>query len=187
METLIAYFISSGFTEREASQIAGRFLLKKFKKGDLFVEEGKTSKYLGFIESGYLQYFLYLDGEEKTTYSIGENNFVASLVSFLKQVPSRENIRAIVDTTLWVIDRNTLIELQTSIPAFSSFYIGMLEWQVCCIEESRVDAIMLSAQARYDKMMLKEPSLILQLPLKYLASIMGVTPRHLSRLRNNIN
>jgi CRP-like cAMP-binding protein len=187
METLTAYFMSAGFTKQEASQIAGRFLFKKLNKGELFVEEGKTSRHLGFIESGYLQYFLYADGEEKTTYSIGENNFVASLVSFLKQVPSRENVRAIVDTTLWLIDREVLIELQRTIPAFNSFYIGMLEWQVCCIEESRVDAIMLSAQDRYNKMMLKEPALILQLPLKYLASIMGVTPRHLSRLRNNIN
>ena len=187
MEALKAYFRSEGFSEEDANLIAGKFICKYLKKGDLFVEEGKTSKHLGFIESGFLQYYIILDGEEKTTYSIGLNNFVASLVSFLKQVPSRENIRAIVDSCVWTIERSVLKEVQATIPSFNPFYIGILEWQICCIDESRLDAIVLTAQERYEKMMRKEPALIQQIPLKYLASILGVTPRHLSRIRNNIN
>jgi hypothetical protein len=50
------------------------------------VQEGKTSKSIGFIVKGFLQYFIVLDGEEKTTYYVGENSFIAALVSFLKQV-----------------------------------------------------------------------------------------------------
>jgi hypothetical protein len=67
-----------------------------------------------------------------------------------------------------------------------AFYVGMLEWQMCCIDESRLDAIVLSPQERYLKMMEKEPELLQTIPLQYLASILGVTPRHLSRIRNNI-
>lgn len=187
MGTLKSFFLSAGFPEVEAKAIAEKFTLKEIKKGDFFIEEGRTSKRLGFIETGFLQYFIYLDGEEKTTYSIGANNFVASLISFLKQVPSRENIRAIMDSSVWVIERSVLKEIQTSIPAFSAFYTGLLEWQICCIDESRLDGIILTAQERYEKMMRKEPALIQQIPLQYLASILGVTPRHLSRIRNKVN
>ena len=186
MDILKSFFLTQGLNMDEAQKVSSSFSLKKLQKGELFVQEGKTSKYLGFIEKGFLQYFIVLDGEEKTTYSLGENSFVASLVSFLKQVPARENIRAVVNTDVWVIEKSALIKLQIEIPAFHTFYVGMLEWQICCIDESRLDAIVLSPQERYLKMMEKEPALVQHIPLQFLASILGVTPRHLSRIRNNI-
>lgn len=186
MEILKSFFLAQGLNEYEAQKVSSSFVLLKMQKGDLFVQEGKISRYLGFIEKGFLQYFIVLDGEEKTTYSLGENNFVASLVSFLKEVPARENIRAVVNTDVWLIEKTALSNLQNEIPAFKAFYIGMLEWQICCIDESRLDAIVLSPQERYLKLMEKEPTLFKQIPMQYLASILGVTPRHLSRIRNNI-
>ena len=186
LEKLQSYFISSGFNSSDVQQIADSFSLKQISKGDYFVQEGKTSRHLGFVETGFLQYYILLDGEEKTTYTVGENNFAASLLSFLKQVPAQESIRAVMDTTLRVIERTRLIQLQEDVPSFKNFYIGLLEWQICCIDESRLDAIMLNAQQRYEKMLAKEPALIQKIPLQYLASILGVTPRHLSRIRNNI-
>jgi len=186
MEKLEMYFKSEGFSDGDISAIIQCFHPKRILKGGYFVEEGKTSRHLGFVEKGFLQYYVNIDGEEKTTYSAGENNFVASLISFLKQVPAKENIRALVDTDLLIIERNELKRLQEDIPAFKSFYVNLLEWQICCIDESRLDAIMLNAQERYEKMLDKEPGIVQQIPLQYLASILGVTPRHLSRIRNNI-
>ncbi|MBC7886745.1 MAG: Crp/Fnr family transcriptional regulator [Ferruginibacter sp.] len=186
MESLRNYLAGNNFSEPDIEKIADAFEEKHYLKGDYFVQEGKTSKQLGFVEKGFVQYFVLIDGEEKTTYSVGENNFVTSLVSFLQQVPSKENIRAVMETIIWVIDRNGLNQLQEDLPAFKNFYITLLEWQICCIDESRLDAIMLTARQRYEKMLRKEPTLIQQIPLQYLASILGVTPRHLSRIRNSI-
>ncbi len=186
MDKLGIYFKHEGFSDKEVDAISRCFIPKKIRKGDFFAEEGKTSRWLGFIEKGFLQYYVNIDGEEKTTYTAGENNFVASLVSFLKQVPAKENIRAAVDTDVLVIESNDLKKLREDIPAFKSFYINLLEYLICCIDESRLDAIMLNAQERYEKMLEKEPEILQQIPLQYLASILGVTPRHLSRIRNNI-
>jgi CRP/FNR family transcriptional regulator, anaerobic regulatory protein len=186
LQQLQSYFINAGFSEAAVAQISEVFREITISKGDYFIREGKTSKHLGFVEKGFLQYFLLINGEEKTTYTVGENSFVASLVSFLRQEPAKENIRAAVETIVWVIERNALLQLQNDIPAFKDLYIAILEWQICCIDESRLDAIMLNAQQRYEKMLQKEPHIIQQIPLQYLASILGVTPRHLSRIRNNI-
>ena len=186
MENLKAYFSSQGFTTAEIDLIASSFEQKLMRKGDFFVQEGKTSRFLGFIDKGFLQYYINLDGEEKTTYSVGDSNFVVSLVSFFKQIPARENIRAVMDTSLWIIEKSDLNKLQNLIPAFKDFYIGILEWQICCIDESRLDSLVLSAQDRYLKMLDKEPEIIRKIPMQYLASILGITPRHLSRIRNEI-
>ena len=186
LESLKKYLLITGLPPEDVSLVAGQFSLHKISKGDFFVQEGKISKYLGFLEKGFLQYYVNIEGVEKTTYSSGANNFVASLVSFLRQLPSKENIRAAVDSEIWVIDNTNLRKLQNEIPSFKSFYIDLLEWQICCIDESRLDAIMLNAQERYEKMLSKEPALIQQIPLQFLASILGITPRHLSRIRNKI-
>jgi CRP-like cAMP-binding protein len=186
MDLLTSFFLQAGFNKDEAELISHSFTFKNLKKGDYFVQEGKTSKHLGFIEKGFFQYYVNLNGEEKTTYSLGANNLIASLVSFLKQVPARENIRAAVSSSIWMISKDAFNHLQQTIPSFKDYYIGILEWQICCIEESRIDGIMLSAVQRYEKMMYKEPDLIQQIPVQYLASIIGVTPRHLSRIRNNL-
>ncbi|MES2649220.1 MAG: Crp/Fnr family transcriptional regulator [Bacteroidota bacterium] len=186
MNLLKAFFQQNGFNDADTELIISNFSFKQIKKGEHFVEDGKTSKWLGYIEQGYFQYYINLEGEEKTTYSLGPNNLVASLVSFLKQVPARENIRAVSNSTMWIISKEAFQNLRNVIPAFNQFYIGLLEWQICCIEESRIDGIVLSALQRYEKMLNKEPQIIQQVPLHYLASMLGVTPRHLSRIRNNI-
>lgn len=186
MDILKTYFQSQGFSDDEVELISAKFHHKIFDKGELFVQEGKTSKHLGFVEYGFLQYFVNLDGEEKTTYTVGAGSFVASLVSYLRQEPSKENIRALVKSSVWMIAKDDYMQLQRDIPAFNAFYVGLLEWLICCIDESRLDAIMLTAQERYEKMLLKEPAVIQNIPLQYLASVLGITPRHLSRIRNNI-
>ena len=186
MEKLKSYFVQAGFTDTEATAIVESFTFKKLSKGEFLVQEGRTNKHLAFVDKGFLQFFILLDGEEKTTYSAGENSFATSLASFLKQVPAKENIRAVVDTDLWIIEKNQLKKLIDTIPSFKNYYIDLLEWQICCIDESRLDAIILNAKQRYEKMMEKEPNLIQQIPLQFLASILGVTPRHLSRIRNSI-
>ena len=186
MEQLAAYFAPYGFSPTELAAIAGSFEKKTFQKGDYFVEEGKTSRHFGFVETGLFQYFFNYDGTERTTYVVGENGFVASIVSFFKQAPARENIRALTDGVIWLLSKDKLAALRHDIPAFREFYIGLLEWQIGCIDDTRFDLLTLSAEERYQKMLDDEPHLLQQIPLQYLASILGVTPRHLSRIRKNI-
>jgi CRP/FNR family transcriptional regulator, anaerobic regulatory protein len=179
-----AYFQNLGFSAEDAGTITAKFARQELEKNDLFVKEGKTSKQIAFLEKGLLQYFSITDkGEERTTYVTLPNNFAASLLSYLSEVPARENIRAITTSVIWTIEKEDVLQLQQHLPAFNAFYIGLLEWQICCIDKGKFDLITLSAEDRYAKMLKEEPELLQQVPLQYIASMMGVTPRHLSRLR----
>lgn len=42
------------------------FKLKKIKKGDFFLEEGKICKQVGFIKKGIVRYYINDDGRERT-------------------------------------------------------------------------------------------------------------------------
>jgi CRP-like cAMP-binding protein len=185
MQKLKTYFEVIGFSGKDLDSIISAFSKQAFSKGDYFVEEGKISKYLGFVDAGLFQYFVWKDGEEKTTYVSVENTWLASLLSLIAQTPSLENVKAITDGKVYLISRIALKELVDSLPGFKSFYIGLLEKAICGIDASRHDLIVLTGDQRYEKMLRTEPLLLQQIPLQYLASMLGVTPRHLSRIRRN--
>ncbi|AEE52806.1 putative transcriptional regulator, Crp/Fnr family [Haliscomenobacter hydrossis DSM 1100] len=187
MDNFIKYFQSVGFADDEAPKIASAFKPVELNKGDFFVKAEKVSKSLAFLESGQLQYYsLDTNGEERTTYISLPNTFVASLLSFLNEIPARENIRALTHSKIWTISKDDLTQLKNEVPSFKDFYIGILEWQICCIDKGKFDLITLTAEQRYEKLLKEEPALLQQVPLQYIASMLGMTPRHLSRLRAKV-
>lgn len=185
MEGLISYFKAKGITGSELDRVINAFHVRHIQKGDFFVQEGSTSKYLAFVTKGLFRYYYLRDGEEITTFASGANAFLLSLCSFYKQQPSKENIRALADAEIWQVHYKDLVLLKNESNAFNRFYIDALENLVVSMDETRSNLIILTAEERYDFLMKKEPALLQQIPLQYLASILGVTPRHLSRIRNN--
>jgi CRP-like cAMP-binding protein len=186
MEKLKAYFAKIGFAGDNLEKIVDSFFLQKFEKNDFVVEYGKTSKYFGFVESGMFQYYFLKDGEEKTHYISVENTWFASLHSFIGETPSLENVKALTNGAIYLLGKPNLRKLVNEVPGFKDFYVGLLEASICGIDSSRHDLIVLTAEERYEKMLKTEPHLLQQIPLQYLASMLGVTPRHISRIRNSI-
>ncbi len=95
-------------------------------------------------------------------------------------------MRALTASEVCLITRADLMNLVQQIPRFKDFYIRLLEWAISGIDSSRHDLIVLNAEQRYEKMLHQEPHMLQQIPLQHLASMLGVTPRHLSRIRKNI-
>jgi CRP/FNR family transcriptional regulator, anaerobic regulatory protein len=186
MNTFIELWQNMGFDAQESLEIAGLFQKKIFVKGDYFVKVEQTNQYLGFIEKGLCQYFYNKEGNEITTYVAGANAFVVSVKSFLRQIPSKENIRMLADSIVWLISKKAFENLINQNENFKNFYISLLEYQMVCIDDSLFNQITLTAEERYQKLLTEEPQLLQQIPLQYLASILGITPRHLSRIRKNI-
>lgn len=185
MIKLKKYFENSGFEGDALDKILNSFKPQEFKKYDFFVEEDKICKHLGFVENGMFQNYVVKGGEIRTTLISTENSFLASHLSFASELPAPENVRALTDGNINLISKANLKKLANEIPEFKDFYIALLENSVRTIDASRHDLILLSGEQRYEKMMREEPKLLQQIPLQYLASMLGITPRHLSRIRNN--
>ena len=186
MDGLITFLVENGFTVEQQETIATQFHRRELNKGSQFLQEGQISQQLGFVEKGLFQYFCNRNGDEITSYTAGPGDFLISLTSFLKQQPARETIRALTDSVVWAIHKRNFDQLRQTIPPFEVFYVGVLEDQIACIEDSRFNLLTLTAEQRYQKLLEEEPNLLQEVPLQYLASILGVTPRHLSRIRGQI-
>jgi len=174
--------------ENEAliNHIFQSFTVINLKKNDFLVKENQICPYFCFVESGVLQHAILVNDEEKTTYLALRNSSTSSLNSFLNKIPSRKSIKALVDCKLWVIDLETFNHLLKSNKAFHEFYYNLIEKQIILIDDYRIDLLTLTPEERYQKLLLTEPILLQEVPLHYLASFLGISSRHMSRIRKSI-
>jgi len=175
-----------GLSESQLTALKDSFEMRLLRKNEFLVREGEICKYFCFIESGILQHAVEISGEEKTTYLALRNTATASLKSFLVQTPSRKSIKAIADCKLWVIDIFAFKELIAHNEPFRRFYYNLIERQICLIDDYRIDLLTMTPEARYKKLLSNDPTLLQEVPLHYLSSFLGISTRHMCRIRKNI-
>ena len=172
--------------EDHVSEVLDHFKLLELQKNDVFVEAGSVCKYFCYIESGILQHAIDVLGEEKTTYFALKNSLTSALNSFKNKVPSRKSIKALFDCKLWVINIETFNDLLDTNATFNRFYYNLIENQIFRIDDYRIDLLTLTPEERYKKLLNNENELLQKVPLHYLASFLGISSRHMSRIRKNI-
>ncbi|OUR93196.1 cyclic nucleotide-binding protein [Flavobacteriales bacterium 34_180_T64] len=173
--------------EEFLSEITSSFQYIRLKKNAYFVKEGSVCQYFCFVESGILQHSIDVLGEEKTTYLALKNTCTSALKSFMYGIPSRKNIKVISDCKLWVINLEAFNHLIKENEAFSRFYYNLIENQIFLIDDYRIDLLTLTPEERYRKLLLNDSKILQQVPLHYLASFLGISSRHMSRIRKNVN
>ena len=183
----LCQFIDSNNYDLKSEIIKAKesFQLLHLKKNEYFCKEGHICSYFCYIESGILQHSIQVVGEDKTSYLALKNSVTSSLNSFLLHKPSRKSIKAISDCKLWVIDLDSFTKLKKYNVAFNQFYNNLLEKQICLIDDYRIDLLTLTPEERYTKLLVNEPKLLQEVPLHYLASFLGISSRHMSRIRGN--
>jgi len=172
------------FEERE--QIGNYFCTKLIKKNSFLIKEGQNCNDVFFVQSGMLRvYYLDENGDEITCYFVREKEFISSYTSFLTQTPTKENIQAIEDCNLFSISRSNLETLSQEIPKIQLFRRVIAE-NLFIAMERRISMLQsATAQERYERIIKENPNYILNIPQQYIASFLGITPQHLSRLRKN--
>lgn len=184
----LSQFIDSGDNEmlRLIEKAKDSFEIIHLKKNEFFVKEGEVCLNFCYLQSGILQHSIDVLNEEKTTYLALRNSVTTSLNSFLFEKPSRKNIKAIADCKLWIVDLKKFKDLIENNKAFHQFYYNIIEKQICLIDDYRIDLLTLTPEERYKKLLTTEPNLLQEVPLHYLASFLGISSRHMSRIRKNI-
>ena len=170
-------------SEPEMAEIASFFSVVHLKKNDFFLEEGKVCRKIGFLNTGLIRHYYATDHNEVTRWMSLPDDFTTSLRSFILQIPSVENLQALTDCELIELDRKAFDYLIEKNEAFKIFYIKALEYNYITVEDRVFSLIEKSAEERFEWMAKTQIRFIQQVPVMYTASMLGITPRHLSRLR----
>jgi CRP-like cAMP-binding protein len=173
------------FNQDELDYFVSQFTQKKVKRGEFFIKEGETCKEVAFIETGiYRSYYSDDKGNENTFCFRFPNTFLAPYASFITGKPSYESQQAMTDAILWVASKTEIERFDSS--NFLRFLKSIAENEYLDLEDRFFQLQRDSAQERYLSLFKKQPELIRDIPLQYLASYLGITQRHLSRIRSEI-
>ncbi len=163
-------------------KISNSFRSRKVAKNDFILKEGKICRHLYFLESGLLRYFILKDGIEATKFFTIAPYCFTSQTSFNTKTPAKESIQAIEDSIIWETtfeENDKLLELKS----WNLFARKITQEVQFFTEEILEDLQTETAEQRYLKMLDVQGELLQRIPLKYLASYLGIAPQSLSRIR----
>ncbi len=165
------------------TDIEKRVVVKDYQKDEFILRAGKISSHTSWILKGLTRSYYEKDGEDITTKFLWEGAPITSIYSYYNRKPGNEHIVAMEDTTLASLHYDDMQYLYKTHPAFNVIgrvitekYLYMLESEVYNLRKQK-------AEDRYQFMVKHFPDLLQRVPLKYLATYMGMNLETLSRIR----
>ncbi len=157
---------------------------RRFKKGEIVLQEGMVCRAVYFVEQGYLRtYYSKEDGSIVNLNFTFEGEFTSSLKSAISREPSKMSIEAGEDTLLWIFDLNKLSPEMKSHPSINRF-IRRTTMQMLLASEARGNLLKIyTPTERYHYIERNVPHVLQRVSLSHLASFLGVSRETLSRIR----
>lgn len=177
---IINYF---GVKEDDVSKIVTFFKPVQLKKGEYFLHKGKPSDRLAFLQSGIVREYIDVDEKEITKWISTKGYFIVDLGSFVFSQPSRWNIQALTDCELFIIDSTDYHKLSEEVPKWLELEKLFIAKCFTKLEDRVLQHLSMSAEQRFNQLFQFNKELFNIVPLQYLASMLGMTPETLSRLR----
>ncbi|ASK30052.1 cAMP-binding protein [Chryseobacterium sp. T16E-39] len=175
------------FSQSEIENLLPLFERRKLHKNDYFVYEGDHCKEIAFIESGIFRSFYTSSEGKDTTYCFRfPNVWIASYSSFISGNPGVESMQAISEAYLLVLKKEKIEKLADENPKWILFLKMIAEQEYLELEKRFFELQRDNAKQRYLSLMKNQPNYIQDIPLQYLSSYLGITQRHLSRIRKEI-
>lgn len=184
LETLIRASVKNPLQE-EIHAIEGIFTKREFKKGEVFKKSGSISKKLAFILKGSArEYMINSKGDEITSSIIQSNHFLADLVSVRTNEATPFILHFLEDSTALVASITAHRKLLETNLAYNILIREHMADRAMRYSKLQVLFINGNAKDRYEFICENYPHLLIAFPLKFIATMIGVTPTQLSRLRN---
>ncbi len=182
------FFKSFGFLSEEELDIVESISTKRLlKKGDYLAVEGEVSNEIALIKSGILRlFYTNASGEEFTGCLAFDNEILSAYCSFITQEPSEENIQAVCDTEIVILTKEHLDFLYSRDSCWQMIGRIIAEMHYVELTKKIISFQKDTAKERYSKLITKQPQYVQAIPQYQLASFLGITPRHLSRLRKEL-
>lgn len=154
------------------------------------LKEGDVSKKMFLIEQGCIRVWFNNNGRDITSQFFFEHETVGSIESFRKNTPSQTNIETIEPSILWWIhknDLNRIIEEIKEIPHLRDMFIDKIFERTFDYMKYFFSSIKDTPQQRYLNLIIERPEVIKRVPQHYIASYLGISTVHLSRIKSKLS
>jgi CRP-like cAMP-binding protein len=186
MTSLFQYFKKFNPLSQEAENaIAEICTIVTIKKNNDLQPIGHTCRTIYFINKGVARIYYFKDGIDITESFAFENNIIARVESLFTGKPSRKAIQVLEDAEIVAINAGQLFKLYDSFPEIERLFRKIFE-AAYVDTVNRIEGIQFhTAEERYKALITEAPNVLQKVPLKYVASYLGITQVSLSRIRSH--
>ncbi|MBI1767623.1 MAG: Crp/Fnr family transcriptional regulator [Bacteroidetes bacterium] len=157
-----------------------------FPKKTTLLTQGNICDKVYFIEKGLARAFYLKEGQEVTSWLMQENDFIFSVNSFYGQKPSYENIELLEDSILTSLGYHELQSIYRDFLEFNIIGRVLTEYYYTLSEERTFSLRLQTTKDRYESLLKMQPEIFNRVPLKYIASYLGMSAETFSRLRAKV-
>jgi CRP-like cAMP-binding protein len=187
-ENLINYcssVIALSTIDKEA--IALNFKHTTIKRNDFLLKEGKVCDFIAYVNSGVIRHYHLKDGKEITCDVTLKNSFITDFKSFTQSIPSDYNFQILKNADLFIIKKKELSELYNNYKNIESLGRIMAEQVALRAIDIAMSLSSDKPKDRVEKLIFQRPDLFQEVPQRYLANLIGISPESLSRIRARKN
>lgn len=174
-------------SEPELEALEDCLSIRQVPKGDFLVEAGQVCKYVSFLNKGLARLYYTVDGKDISIGFVGEGEYTSEYESFLTRKPAMQNIEALTDVESVDLGIDDMQRLYRQYPVFQEFGRKIAEMLFIMLNQRNTALLALTPEDRYRNMIAANSGLLQQVPQYMLASFIGVTPEHLSRIRKKMS
>lgn len=189
MEQIRKYFQQSiELPEEDWAFFSSKLVRQELPKKHLLLKVGQVENYLYYVEKGILRFYIPKEESDLTFDFAFENNFTSGYSSFLTKTPSPFQIETLTaHTVLWRVSYDDLQSIYQNTTVGNK--IGRMASEELFLRKTKRELSLLNetAEQRYLNLFSQQPELIKHIPLKHIASFIGITPQALSRIRRRIS
>ncbi|WP_116109288.1 Crp/Fnr family transcriptional regulator [Lewinella sp. IMCC34191] len=167
----------------ELERLSRKFSPLELAKGEDFLRQGSYHPRMAFVRTGYLRIHTETQGKEVTQWIALPGYLVTDLAALFYNQPARWTITALTDCEMSVISAADYAGLAREIPGWSRAERSFIAHCFVTLENRVLSFLSMTARQRYDAFFANHPELFNTVPLQYLASMLGMTPETLSRIR----
>jgi hypothetical protein len=182
LENYIHHYLSISI--EDCKKVAGLFRKESLSKGDHFSKSNRYCDKLSFIQQGIFRVYVTLPEKEVTQWIGTPGYFITDISSFLFHDLSRWNIQALSDAQIFTIGHEEYLTIGGLVPKWNELEKLFIGKCFVMLENRIFSHLSLSAEERYQVFFEQNRELFNQVPLQYIASMLGMMPETLSRIRS---
>lgn len=168
-------------------QVTALFSPATLRKNRFFIREGEIARNLAFLESGIVRGFYRKDnGEEFNKVLFSAPTFIGDYASLICGRPALVSQQALTDARIWVADYRQFSLLYETCPDLERFARKWAEAIFVQKEQREIELASLDAARRYHNFRKAFPEVEQQISQYHIASWLGISPSHLSRIRRKM-
>lgn len=158
---------------------------KSFRRNEFLKISGSTDTSIYCIENGSVRIYMMDENEERIIRFGYTGNIIVSLDSFLSGKPSDLYIQAIKKTTVRIASKQDFYAFVQSDEEHMKFWMNVLEDLVLQQLEREKDLLINAPGERFERVLKRSPKLFQEVPNKYIANYLRMSPETLSRLKKS--